>query len=414
MKYLTLPISLLKFWYPESIAFFTRSWKNLMLVLEEDLAVGLMWRLLFVPLFHDSSIVGRVLSVLFRLGRILIGLFAFLLTTTALFLVAGYWLMLPILAVFDTPQILSRTLFLSGLGLFLVHIISYPHKKVWSLRTDQGRQSDSVWQASRIKKEDLSFRKLLMDHEVIDLLSNLEIQFNNFPAFEITDKEAVAKEAFKLGKICGSDYLGPRHFFVAALAEIPNIDTLLLKLELSLDDFKEALIYLEKKRQTWRRVYFWDDDFTVRHLKGINRGWLGAPTPNLDLVGEDLTREAATKGFADLIREHGVLDEVVHILSEQSGRNVILVGPPGSGKTATLRHLAKKIMTGDAPEALATKRIVVLDLTKLLSGMKTQGELAERIKTIFEEVGFAQNVIIAIEEIHELGMGEAGLLQLKQ
>ena len=85
-----------------------------------------------------------------------------------------------------------------------------------------------------------------------------------------------------------------------------------------------------------------------------------------------------------------------------------MVGPAGCGKTATLRHLAKQIVAGDAPLSLATKRIVLLDLTKLLSGVKTQGELAEKIKIIFEEVGFAQNVIIAIEEIHELGMGEAG------
>jgi len=189
---------------------------------------------------------------------------------------------------------------------------------------------------------------------------------------------------------------------------MPNIDQNLAKLGLELSDFEKALMYLEKKRKTWRRVYFWDDDFTVRHLKGVNRGWLGVPTPNLDLIGVDLTKEAISKGFHDVVRENGVLKEIVDVLSQEGGRNVILVGPAGCGKTATLRHLAKQIVAGDAPLSLATKRIVLLDLTKLLSGVKTQGELAEKIKIIFEEVGFAQNVIIAIEEIHELGMGEAG------
>ena len=66
MKYLTLPINLLKFWYPGAVAFFLRTWKNLVLFLEEDLAVGLMWKLLFTPLFHDSSFVGRVLSFIFN------------------------------------------------------------------------------------------------------------------------------------------------------------------------------------------------------------------------------------------------------------------------------------------------------------------------------------------------------------
>ncbi|OGE27372.1 hypothetical protein A2867_00670 [Candidatus Daviesbacteria bacterium RIFCSPHIGHO2_01_FULL_40_11] len=109
-----------------------------------------------------------------------------------------------------------------------------------------------------------------------------------------------------------------------------------------------------------------------------------------------------------MVRDNGVLKEIINILSQEGGRSVILVGPPGSGKTATLRYLAKQIVTGDAPEALATKRIVLLDLTKLLSGIKTQGDLAERVKAIFEEVGLAQNIIIVIEEIHELGMGEVG------
>ena len=75
---------------------------------------------------------------------------------------------------------------------------------------------------------------------------------------------------------------------------------------------------------------------------------------------------------------------------------------------SAIKHLAKQIVAGDAPAALATKRLVLLDLTKLLSGVKTQGELAERVKAVFEEVSFARNVIIVIEEIHQLGMGEVG------
>ncbi|MBU1000348.1 ATP-dependent Clp protease ATP-binding subunit [Patescibacteria group bacterium] len=405
MKYLAAPIQIFKFWYPESIVFFIRTWKNLMLLLEEDLAVGLMWRLILTPLFHDTSIVGRILSFIFRVGRILIGLFAFLIATIVMFAIGCCWLMMPVLAVLDTPQILSRVIFLSGLGLFLINIVSHPHKKIWQV------QKDNLWQASRIKKKNLNFKKIILDREVIDLLSNLEIRlnsFNNLLTFEITDINVTVKRAYELGKICGSLHLGPRHFFVAILEEIPHIEASLARFELTVDDFKQALIYLEKKKNTWRRVCIWDEDFTIHHLRGTNRGWLGAPTPNLDLVSEDLTKEAASKFFPDLIREENVLKDVVNILSQQTGMNVILVGAPGSGKTTTLCYLAKQIVAGDAPSALATKRLVLLDLTKLLSGIKTQGDLADRVKTIFEEVGFAQNIIIAIEEIHELGMGEVG------
>lgn len=375
-----------------------------MLFLEEDLAVMLMLKLLFTPLFHDSTIVGRILSFLFRFIRIVTGLFAFSLATIILFLIGGYWLILPAAALFDTPQFISIALFLSGLGLFIIHIFINPHKKLWQI----GKSGEDVWKASLIRKEDLVFKKLLETFQVKDLLANLEVEQSGIPVFEIAEPQSIASKAYELGKICGSAYLNAAHFFVAALSDIPNIDTHLLKFELTLEDFENALIYLEKKRTTWRVVYIWDDDFTVHHLKGTNRGWLGVPTPNLDLVSTDLTKQAASYGFADLIREDGIVKELVNILSQAGGRNVVLVGPPGSGKTATLRHLAKQIVTGDAPAALATKRIVLLDLTKLLAGVKTQGELAEKVKAIFEEVEFAQNSIIAIEEIHELGIGEVG------
>ncbi|MBI4035817.1 ATP-dependent Clp protease ATP-binding subunit [Candidatus Daviesbacteria bacterium] len=404
MKYLALPISLFKFWYPDSVAFFVRTWKNLMLFLEEDLAVMLMFRLLFTPLFHDCTIVGRILSFLFRFVRIVMGLFSFAAATVILFLIGGYWLILPAAAIFDTPHLISIAIFLSGLGLFLINIFVNPHKKLWQI----GKRDQDFWKASLLERKDLMFNKLLETYQVKDLLANLEIEQSFLPAFEITGEQSVSKKAYELGRVCGSVYLNAAHFFVAALSEMPNIDTYLLKYELTLEDFEKALLYLEKKRSTWRRVFIWDDDFTVHHLKGTNRGWLGVPTPNLDLVSIDLTRQAATEGFADLIREDGVLKDLVNILSQEGGRNVVLVGPPGSGKTATLRFLAKQIVTGDAPAALATKRIVLLDLTKLLSGVKTQGELAEKVKAIFEEVGYAQNSIIAIEEIHELGMGQVG------
>lgn len=404
MKYLHLPIHLIEFWYPEGIAFFVKLWKNLILFLEEDLAVGLMWKLLFTPLFHDATLIGRVLSVLFRLSRIFIGLFALLLATLFVLALGGFWFVLPISAVFDMPQYLSRALFFSGLGLFLIHVFTHPHKKVWQA------DKDDLWEASIVKKDSINFKKLLMTREVLDLLSNLEIQLNGLPNFEIKDVEEVGQNAFELAKIAGSEYLGPRLLFVAALKTIPGIDNFLLKLDLRISDFEQALFYLERKKETWKKIWIWDDRFSVHHLKGVNRGWLGAPTPTLDTIGEDLTKKAAQGEYRDFtfIRSNGVVEDVVNILSQQSGRNVLVVSLPGAGKSALMRHLAKQIVVGDAPGALATKRLILLDLTKLLSGIKTQGELAARVKIIFEEIEFAQNVIIVIEEIHELGVGEVG------
>ncbi len=378
--------------------------------LEEDLAVGLMRKLLFVPLFHDTTFVGRILSFLFRFSRVLIGLFAFFIATVLVIVLAMGWLVLPILAVIDTPQIISRLLIFGGLGLFIIHVATHPHRKVWSIK--KGESSDNLWSASEVTKNNLSFGNLLKSYGVQNLLSYLELQVNTLPNFEVGDKDKLIVDAWQLALKSGSPYISTDHFFVAALKELPKIEEMLLKLDLKVEDFDEALFYLERKKNYWRRVYIWDDDFAVHHLKGVNRGWLGVPTPNLDRAGEDLTREALNQSTLHFVRSSGVVEETLNILSQATGRNVILVGPAGAGKSALLRHLAKQIVTGDAPAALATKRIVLLDFTRLLSGVSSEGDLAQRIKDIFEEVSFAQNVIVALEEIHELGVGEASNMNL--
>ncbi|MBI2020793.1 ATP-dependent Clp protease ATP-binding subunit [Candidatus Daviesbacteria bacterium] len=401
-KYLSLPIQLIYFWYPAGLNFFLKLWKNLILYLEEDLAVGLMIKLIFVPLFHDSSIVGRILSFLFRSFRILVGLFAFTLATLLVLALAVYWFALPALAILDKPLFLSQAILLAGLGIFILEIILNPHKKVWQIK------NGNPWLSSLIKREDLSAKKLLQSREVVSLLENLEIAASQIPNFEISDIDSLGQNAYEMAKKNGAPYITAAHFFVTTLKELPNIDQYLLKFELTMEDFEKTLTFLDLKRDSWRKVWIWEEDFTIHHLKGVNRGWLGVPTPSLDLISQDLTKEAASKGFADFIRNNNVVSEIINILSQKTGRNVVIVGPAGSGKSALVKHLAKQIVKGDAPAAMATKRLVLLDLVKLLSGINSQGELADRVKNIFDEVSFAENVIIVIEEIHELGLGEAG------
>lgn len=409
MKYLLLPIHLIKFWYPESLFTFLRTWKNLLFYLEEDLAVFLMWKLLFVPLFHDGSIVGRVLSFTFRLSRILLGLFAILVSSIIIFTIALYWFLLPLIVLLDLKffsfnlNLINQPIFFSGVGLFVIHVFLNPHKKVWQVKEDK------LWSASLLSKKDLELKKVFSHHLVQILLDHLELTEADLSFLELKDKDQLGLEAFNLAKLTESPYINTNHFFVSIVKNTPNIEEKLIKFELSVDDFLHALRFLEKQKRIWRLSFIWDDDFTIHHLKGINRGWLGSPTVELDRVSEDLTRTAIRQGFPDFIGKPIIIRELVHILSQQNNANVILVGPPGSGKSSLIKHLAKQIVKGDAPSALATKRLVILDTTRLLSGMNTQGELAERIRDIFEEIEFAQNVILVVDDIHNLGIGEAGI-----
>src|SRR6188768_2666793 len=90
-----LPFKFIKFWYPDSFIVFFRAWNNIMMVLEEDMAVKLMLKLLFVRLFHDASPMGRILSFLFRTTRIIMGLGAYFIVSIALCCLGVFWFFLP-------------------------------------------------------------------------------------------------------------------------------------------------------------------------------------------------------------------------------------------------------------------------------------------------------------------------------
>ena len=403
VRYVTFPLHILKFWYFESFIVLTRTWKNLILYIEEDLAVSLMLKLIFTPLFHDSTFLGRILSFIFRLVRIIIGLFAFAAATAILIAGFIYWLFLPGLAIFDIFTPFSQALLFVGIVLFIIHDFTHPHRKVWQIK------NGDFWEASWILKKDVTFEKILNHPEVKNLITYLEQTQNIFHFNENSvNVDEVGKQAFELAKSEASAYISAPHFFIAMLKTVPDIDNFLLQFNLTLEDFLHAQNFLEKKKNDWRTVYLWDDDFTVRHLKGVNRGWLGVPTPALDAVSEDLTRKASQVMFSNFIGRVNTFAEVINVLSQATDRNVAVVGPAGAGKTDLINFLAKRIVSGDAPQALAIKRVVALDTTKLLSGIRTQGELAERVKNVFEEVQFADNIILVIEEVHNLGIGEAG------
>lgn len=406
MRYLLLPVHLLKFWYIESLAIFARLLKNSLTFLEEDLAVGLMWRLLFVPLFQDFSIIGRVLSFIFRILRILMGLFAFSLTSALVLGLFLFWLMTPALVILNINleflTIISQIILAAGVGLFLIHTLTHPHKKV-----EQIKKGDNFWDSSRWPKKQITIENLLKNPEVKILLAYLETKSDNFATLPVTDLEKIAQDAFALAKVVGSPYIGPVHFWVALLKNQPQISNFLLQFNLKLTDFEGAVAFLQKKINRWHLIWLWDSDFAVHHLKGVNRGWLGVPTPVLDSVSLDLTKEASKENYPQFIGRAETVSQIIQILSQEGNKNVLLLGEPGAGKSTLLKSLAKQILAGDAPEALATKRMVELDLGRLLAGVENQADLAKRVKNIFEEIKQAGNIILAIEEIHDLGLGEA-------
>ena len=131
-------------------------------------------------------------------------------------------------------------------------------------------------------------------------------------------------------------------------------------------------------------------------------------TPTLDEFGKNLT-ELAKQGKIDpVIGREKEIKRVIQILSRRNKNNPCLIGEPGVGKTAIAEGLALKIVNGEVPEMLANKTIYSLDLTSMVAGTKYRGDFEERIKKAMDEVRDNKDVILFIDEIHNImGAGAA-------
>ena len=134
---------------------------------------------------------------------------------------------------------------------------------------------------------------------------------------------------------------------------------------------------------------------------------------SLQKYARDLVAEARDGKLDPVIGRDEEIRRVLQILSRRTKNNPILIGEPGTGKTAIVEGLAQRIARGDVPENLRDKRVFSLDMGALVAGAKYKGEFEERLKSVVNEVTAAQGgIILFIDEIHTLvgaGKGEGAM-----
>ena len=125
-------------------------------------------------------------------------------------------------------------------------------------------------------------------------------------------------------------------------------------------------------------------------------------TKYLDTFGENLTEKARQGKIDKVIGRDVELQRMIQILNRRSKNNPALIGEPGVGKTAVLNALAMKIIKGEVPGKLVNKEVYLIDMTSLVAGTQFRGQFESRVKGLIDECKSLGNVILAIDEVHNI------------
>ena len=205
--------------------------------------------------------------------------------------------------------------------------------------------------------------------------------------------ELALREALSLGH----NYIGTEHILLGLVRENEGVAARIL-----LDFDADA----EKIRNEIIRMLSGPGRRTAAGAGTAEKGQKSSKL--LDQFGRNLTK-LATEGKLDpVVGRMNEIERVMQILSRRTKNNPVLIGEPGVGKTAVVEGLAQRISSNQVPELLKGKQIYTLDLAALVAGSKYRGEFEERLKKVMKEIGQRGDIILFIDELHNLvGAGAA-------
>ena len=206
----------------------------------------------------------------------------------------------------------------------------------------------------------------------------------------------VLELAFEEARNLGHNYIGTEHLLLGLLRENDGVAAqVLLNLGMKLEDVREEVL-------TFLNAEFQQPQSETKERKSKSE------TPALDSFGRDLTELAKESKLDPVIGREREIERLTQILCRRTKNNPVLLGEAGVGKTAIVEGFAQALVSGDVPDLLQDRRIVVLDLAMMVAGTKYRGQFEERIKAVMNEVRRVKTVILFIDELHTLvGAGGA-------
>jgi len=193
-----------------------------------------------------------------------------------------------------------------------------------------------------------------------------------------------------------NEKIGTEHVLLAILRETDCVATRLLHtMNINIQKLFSEILLAMGEEEAARDI-------------NITREPIKSATPTLDKYSRDLTQQAQERKLDPVLGRQHEMDRVIQILSRRTKNNPCLIGEPGVGKTAIAEGLAQRITNQEVPEAMQSKRVLVLDLSGMVAGSKYRGEFEERIKSVVREVADNRDILLFIDELHTIiGAGGA-------
>lgn len=210
----------------------------------------------------------------------------------------------------------------------------------------------------------------------------------------------ILQSSVYIAKASGQDLVGTEHLLAAILRDpicfaARVINSYGVSSSMLIDDMNKRLMNSADSSS--------DDDYS-----GGEEGDGKSGSSVIEKYGKDLTKLAKEGRIDPVIGRKEEIERVIEILLRRTKNNPCLIGEPGVGKTAIAEGLALKIVKGEVPDLLKNKRIISIDLTSMVAGSKYRGDFEERIKKFIDQVEKDGNIILFIDEIHNIvGAGSA-------